>query len=324
MDGQKVLLSSFRNEAPFVLEFVAHHKVLGFDSIVIASNDCSDGTAEILAALDAMGVIHHVPCVPPPKLTPQHFAYSEMRRLWPVDRAAWLMILDADEFLNIHVGAGRVDDLIAAQAPGTDLILVNWACYGSSGHKRWQDAPSCRRFTQRLRTLASEGMVKTLIRDPGRWKQFSNHHPYGFQGKGPVRMAFAAGLWAQEVAADAVTFGAHRFVKPQVGTFRIAQINHYATRTEDSFELRRARGRGALLPGKANDRHDEKYFRRMSAGTFEDDTILRHAAPVAALMAEYRRNDRLNQAHEAGLRHYEAEIARYWQDRTPLAQVQDL
>ena len=57
-----VLLSSFRNEAPFVLEFVAHHKVLGFDQIIIASNDCTDGTVQILDALQAMGVIRHMPC----------------------------------------------------------------------------------------------------------------------------------------------------------------------------------------------------------------------------------------------------------------------
>ncbi len=315
MDGQTVLIASFRNEAPFVLEFVAHHKVLGFDHIAIASNDCTDGTAEILDALDAMGIISHVPCKPPPNITPLNFAWAEIRRTLPIDSADWLMIMDADELLNIHVGNGRISDLIEVQEPGTDLVLVNWACFGTSGHERWANEPSSLRFTHRMRTLNGAGLVKSLIRRPDLWKTLSSHHPFGFKGPGPVRIGFAGGVWVEDVASEAVAFGTYRNVKPQVGSFRIAQINHYATRTEDSFDLRRARGAGAQLPGKANQRHNAEYFQRMSGGTFLDDSIFRYADAVGALMGQYRKNPRLAQALDAGLRHYEAEIAMYWQDR---------
>lgn len=315
LEGQTVLISSFRNEAPFVLEFVAHHKVLGFDHIAIASNDCTDGTAEILDALDAMGVITHVPCAPPPNITPLNFAWAEIRRKVPLDRAEWLMIMDADELLNIHVGSGRISDLILVQEPGTDLVLVNWACFGTSGHQRWVDEPSSLRFTHRMRTLIGAGLVKSLIRHPKMWKTLSSHHPFGFKGPGPVRIGFAGGVRVEDVAADALAFGTYRNVKPQVGSFRIAQINHYATRTEDSFDLRRARGAGAQLLGKANQRHNDDYFQRMSGGSFLDDTIFKYADAVGALTQVYRQNARLAQALDGGLRHYEAEIARYWHDR---------
>lgn len=318
-DGQTVLLSSFRNEAPFVLEFVAHHKALGFDRIVIASNDCTDGTTEILEALAGMGVIHHLPCAPPPKVTPQHFAYAQARKALAVDQAGWLMILDADELLNVHVGAGQVSDLIAAQHSDTDLVLINWACFGSGGHQAWVNHPSSQRFTQRLGTLSGPGLVKSLIRQPKDWARFSNHHPFGFAGPGPLHIAFAGGLWQEKIAASGLVFGTYRTVKPRVGTFRIAQINHYITRTEDSFDQRRARGMGAALSGKSNDRHTDDYFARMSQGRFEDDSILRYAGKVAALTAEYLSFAPVAQAVAAGLRHYEAEIARYWQGRSALA-----
>lgn len=311
-DGEAVLISSFRNEAPFVLEFVAHHKAIGFDEIVIASNDCTDGTVEILDALAAMGVVRHVPCKPPPKSAPQAHAYAQIRKVLPIDRAEWLMILDADELLNIHVGAGRLTDLIAAQQPGVDLVLVHWATFGNSGHDAWACELSSQRFVHRLRTLNGNGLVKSLIRQPGQWQHLSNHHPYGHAG-GRVKIAFAGGLWVEDMAADTIEFGTCRNVKPTVGSFRFAQVNHYATRTEDSFDLRRSRGRGAMPQGKANDRHNDDYFRRMSSGSFLDDTILRYADAVAGVLAEYRRNARLAAAVEAALRHYEAEIARYWQ-----------
>lgn len=315
MAGKTVLLSSFRNEAPFVLEFVAHHKVLGFDEIIIASNDCTDGTAEILSALDAMGVIRHLPCKPPPKVTAQHHAYAQIRRRFGVNAAAWLMILDADELLNIHVGRGRVADLIAAQGGEPDLILINWAIFGAGGHEVWADEPSSRRFTRRLRTLSGVGLVKSLFRRPGAWKAFSNHHPYGHEEGPPLRVAFAGGLWTEEMPAASVEFGTLRNVKPRLGSFRLAQVNHYITRTVDSFALRRDRGRGAAPTGKANDRHTEEYFRRMSSGDFEDDTILRYDAEVASLMAEYRKNPQLDAALQAGLRLYQAEIDRYWREQ---------
>jgi hypothetical protein len=316
--GRKVLISSFRNEAPFVLEFVAHHKVLGFDEIIIASNDCTDGTDAILQALDWMGVIHHVPCTPPGGTAPQSFAYAEIRRQWHLDSASWLMVLDADELLNIHVGAGRLEDLLAAQEPGVDLVLVNWASFGADGHARWIDQPSTTRFVHRLRTLSSDGLVKSLIRGPTRWKTLSNHHPFGCSDQAPVRIAFAGGLWVQDVPAEAMVFGAHRFVRPRLGTFRMAQVNHYATRTEDSFALRQARGRGAMPRVRpratGNDRHTPEYFRRMSSGTFLDDTILRYQAEVATLTAQYLTNAGLKAAVATGLNHYAAAIARYWQD----------
>lgn len=318
-DGKKILISSFRNEAPFVLEFVAHHKVVGFDEIVIASNDCTDGTAEILDALQALGMICHIPCAPPAKAAPQTFAYSEIRRQMPIDSADWLMILDADELLNINAGDGLLNDLIKDQPAGVDLILVNWASFGSDGHKSWVDEPSSTRFLHRMRTLAGNGLVKSLIRQPGTWVHLSNHHPYGRKGadtdENMVRIAFAGGLWTEDVVAKAVTFGAFRNVKPRLGTFRRAQINHYATRTEDSFDLRRVRGNGAMPMARVNDRHNGDYFQRMSAGTFLDDTILRYANPVAALMECLRQDARLAQALDRGLGLYQTEISRYWQDK---------
>lgn len=312
--GKTVLLSSFRNEVPFVLEFVAHHKVLGFDEIVIASNDCTDGTAEVLDALDAMGVIHHVPCNPPPHVAPQVFAYQEMRDRLPVDQADWLMILDADELLNIHTGGGRLSDLLKAQAKGTDLVLVNWACFGADGHDRWEDRLSSQRFVHRLRTLNGNGLVKCLIRRPTRWQFLGNHHPFGAKARDTLRIAFAGGLWSEEVAAASVVFGAYRFVKTRVGSFRFAQVNHYATRTRDSFALRKARGDGSRIAGRENEHHNALYFQRMSSGPFLDDTILRYADAVTDLIARYRENPRLDDAVRAGLRHYQAEIDRYWQE----------
>ena len=312
MKGKKVLLASFRNEAPFILEFVAHHKVIGFDEVVIASNDCTDGTSEILAALDKAGAIRHVPCYPSSNLSPQAFAYRQARMSLPIDRADWLMILDADEFLNIHIGGRRLEDLISVNSVAPELILINWACFGASGHDRWEDKLTTSLFLRRLGLMNGESQVKCLIHGPEKWRKLSNHHPFGFRGCDNVRVAFAAGLWVEELPSKRLQLGAFRDIRPRSGSFGIAQINHYATRSQDCFHLRRLRGRGSALRGAANERHSVNYFRRLSSGNIMDDTIVHYVPEVAARIAEYRSDPAIDREVAKGLRLYEAEIERYW------------
>lgn len=113
MPPRHVLLNSMKDEGPFALEFVAHHRVLGFDAIHIASNDCSDGTDLLLDALAAQGVITHLNNVVQPGDWPQRRAYEQMRAIHDTDAADWVMALDADEFLFVNTGAGKISDLTA-------------------------------------------------------------------------------------------------------------------------------------------------------------------------------------------------------------------
>lgn len=48
----------FKNEYPYILEWIAWHKLCGFDKIIIADNDSDDGTRELLQALDDLGEIN--------------------------------------------------------------------------------------------------------------------------------------------------------------------------------------------------------------------------------------------------------------------------
>src|SRR3546814_8231473 len=57
------------------------------------------------------------------------------------------MVLDADEFLNVHVGGGMVPEPLAA-APEATAILINWRIFGNSGHERWSPGLVTRRYTR--------------------------------------------------------------------------------------------------------------------------------------------------------------------------------
>ncbi|MEO5614945.1 MAG: glycosyltransferase family 2 protein [Cypionkella sp.] len=55
MAPRHILISSVEDEGPFLLAWVAHHLVLGFARILIASIDCSDDSDRLLAAMDGVG-----------------------------------------------------------------------------------------------------------------------------------------------------------------------------------------------------------------------------------------------------------------------------
>lgn len=57
--GEKVLVACMRDEALFVIEWVAHHLVIGFDRIVVYTNDCHDGTDKLLKALSKHAPVEH-------------------------------------------------------------------------------------------------------------------------------------------------------------------------------------------------------------------------------------------------------------------------
>ena len=54
-----VIVGCMKNEAPYILEWVAHHRAVGFDNFLIYTNDCTDGTDAVLARLQDLGILQH-------------------------------------------------------------------------------------------------------------------------------------------------------------------------------------------------------------------------------------------------------------------------
>lgn len=44
---QYTVVTSMKDEGPYLLEWVAYHRAIGFTDIVVAANDCSDGTGSV-------------------------------------------------------------------------------------------------------------------------------------------------------------------------------------------------------------------------------------------------------------------------------------
>ena len=280
-----VLISSVRNEGPFMLEWVAHHRAIGFDLICIASNDCTDGTDLLLDALDRAGAIRHLPNIVPPGAVPQHAGYAAMRARFGLDAADWLMVLDADEFLHVSIGTGRVTDLTAAMPKEADIIMLSPQTFGTSDDPQWQPGLVTRQFQRRLvQRHRANRPVKTLARAPARFRDIHNHSVMGFRTRAPLTVVRSdlssfqippgEGLWKhlRNVPLDDIRHG-------------IAHYNHYAVKSLASFCLRQARGRGARPLSEENDRHTMRYFDKIAEGTVRDTGLSdRYGATLQAEM----------------------------------------
>ncbi|MEK9704941.1 MAG: glycosyltransferase family 2 protein, partial [Paracoccaceae bacterium] len=128
-----------KNEGAFLLEWIAYYKILGFAELVILSNDGEDGSDEMLDHLSKSGAIIHLRNNGPyDDRGIQFAALKRADRQKAVKEADWIMHLDIDEFLNIHVGDGQIGDLITA-LPEADAIALTWWMFGNNGIIEFKD-----------------------------------------------------------------------------------------------------------------------------------------------------------------------------------------
>jgi len=99
MSQTTTLIALARNEGPFLLEWVAYHRAIGFDRIVVLSDTSQDGTEALLDRLAAADAIIHVPKSRQTETEAKGFrarAYGHALNMDVVQSADWVMAELAD------------------------------------------------------------------------------------------------------------------------------------------------------------------------------------------------------------------------------------
>ncbi len=274
--GRRILFSAQKNEASFLLEWIAYHKAIGFTDVIIYSNDCTDGSDALLDQLARHGEIAHYRHSPAPNIAPQQNAsqLAQANHLFAADD--WVMWLDIDEYFVINIGDGSLDQLFA-EAPTFNAFLVAWRIFGDNGNATWPGRQISPAFTQ-AQAHSDElfPYVKTLFKWSDRIAHLDIHRPYFDEHIRP-RHYPAIGSTGDPVARAFYRSRGDRFnrITTPGDWWKLAQINHYILRSPDVFERKRARGRGNRAHSEANTRHTEKFYRRMNKNETEDRRILR-------------------------------------------------
>lgn len=261
-----VLVATMKNEGPHLLEWVAHHKRLGFDDIVIFQNGSTDLTERSLQAMSKAGIIqYHLNEFKPTYVNPpyQNRALRRASQTEAYKNADWCIGLDGDEFLHIKTPEGTLQSLVEAvenRAGRVDEIRLNWRQFGNSFIDHFDGRMMTERFTlaDPVDLISSQLVaVKTLFRT----KSFLRpgiHLP-----KDPLIpetiMSNGSGLLQSE-------FHVKGFRSTDPGQRAFGQVNHYAVRDTESFLLKSARGSASNVTRRV----DLRYWNFLNFNDSED------------------------------------------------------
>lgn len=273
--GRICLTAKVRDEGPYLVEWVAYHRSLGIDDIVIVSNDLTDGSDALLRALADGGWVHWRDISGEP-LVRSSIGIRAYKHLWqhPVVQASeWLVDLDLDEFLVLHQ-EDSVQAFVEARADA-DLVLLNWRNFGSDGRcRRALNSLVLDSFNQAVQArFVKANEVKSVFRTVS-VKGLSAHIPH--MRPGAVRVRHADGQFLGGSRAEDVR-GRWYHTGDGYVDYRVAQVNHYAVRTAAEYVLRGKRGDSAVSQAGMNPRYGFDYFLRRNQN-LEGDTSGRLAA----------------------------------------------
>lgn len=231
-----------RNEGPFLLEWLAYHRLIGVTDFVVFSNDCEDGSDHLLTTLQSHGLLRHIPHQVEPGKSVQWQALQQLGKDRVARDADWLLFSDIDEFPMIHAGAHRLPDAIAALPPGTDAIALPWRLFGANGIAGFQDLPVIAQFTRSAPPTLYHPIAgryfKTLYR-PDAFQKPGVHRPKRKPSAPLPQWADGAGQPLPERFAerdDLISF-------PQLAQGRsVVELHHYSLRSAESFLVKTARG----------------------------------------------------------------------------------
>ncbi len=270
--GRVLAVTTMKNEGPFLLEWIAYHRAIGFDDFLVYTNDCEDGTDSFFDLLhDRRIVEHRQNPYREVGLKPQHAALHDAPKSKLFKQADWKICFDVDEYVNIHVGDGTLDALFGAIGDA-NMISMTWRLIGNSGIVDFKDKPIIEQFDQaahpHTRFPHHAWGVKTLYRDFGFYKKMGVHRPKGLrpEQKNNINWVNGSGkrlpetFYRQSWRTGTATVG-----------YDLVSLNHYAVRSMESFLVKRDRGRVNHV-----DRDQGlHYWFRMNHNVVEDHSIKR-------------------------------------------------
>ena len=284
----------FRDEAAYLAEWICFHRLVGVEHFYLYDNCSDDGPHRVLRPFIEHGLVtlEHWPIPFHEKAQKQAYQHC-LERARSGKLARWIAFIDLDEFLFSPAHENLRSELRAFEDhPG---LVVNWQCYGSSGHRTADETPVIARFTRRARrNWVRNRKVKSII-DPARTLRAEGvHHFTHHDGEPSVDETGKPVMIGEARPARRRLRRWYRLLGPllrlvdpysnrDIGSRQIhverLRINHYPVKSYEEF-LKKSR-----LKKEKRRYQDLDYFAYHDRNEVFDDILLRF---VPALEAELR------------------------------------
>ncbi|RWR24799.1 glycosyltransferase family 2 protein [Sinirhodobacter populi] len=265
-----VLFTQVKDEGPFLKEWVAYHKIIGFDDIVLLDNDSTDESADILRDLASRGLIHLINW---PRISdsdrPQIAAFDMLCKFIKENRPnGWVAFIDADEFISLPKAKNIVDFMSDKQS--YHGIALNWRIFGSSGRVEPPNDLVINSYTQRARdAFPANRHVKSII---------NMKYLEGITGNSHYFIVADSSKYVfpnMEIFPGCFNFLEHSDVYHGNTTSILdeACVYHYIIKSKADWIRKKSRGRATLANGSASP-IDETYFATHDRNEINDFTML--------------------------------------------------
>jgi Glycosyl transferase family 2 len=248
MKPRIAIASIMKNEAPYLLEWLAWHRLMGVETFVIGDNESSDGLTEMLISLEEHEVLTRFSVSPPPGRAPQIEAY-EIVATQHADAADWIFVIDADEFV-VPTNADALRAYVDRIPEDVGAVCVNWAVFGSSERVAPGAGVVMRRFVNRAHSDAPVNRhYKSLVRGEALGAGSKNVHHINIKpGWRRVDTDFA------DIELDRGVEGLSAAV-----CWSGVRLNHYVIKSWSEFWNKKvSRGRATGMP----DQRGETFFNK--------------------------------------------------------------
>ncbi len=312
MSDRVTIVTVMKDEGPFILEWIAWNQMIGIDHFIVLTNDCSDGTDEILDRLDDLGIVTHLPN--PWGLfsqrSPHGIALKYAPQLKAYKRSDWIFHTDVDEFLSIKAGRGSIQDLIAA-AGHPDAISIGECLIGASGVEHYEDCLLTARFQHGMRQEPEGDQelrrgVKTLVRNSDVWRNRKNHRPVvRWSERNKISWTDGSGQPVPEEFKNGKEPGLDC-----TGRYDLAVLYHYSVRSMESYLAKLRRGDAV----KSERTQGYKYWKKRNQNSVLYTDNAARQPELQKQLQVLRADSILEQLHTAACRHHEKVIQTALQD----------
>lgn len=290
------IVSVFHNEAPFLLEWIAHHVDLGVERFYLYNHESTDDFAQVLAPLISSGLVvltnastilggkkADIEWVLQHKLLAQFASLHHWYYVWR-ESTEWVLLIDVDEF--VWPVDGEFKNGLRSLARSRSFRGVGGIALGripfSTDGRKWRvrrDELQTLTFGERKREeMLSREQPKIMYRSAAMLKPFS--HLHSFRGAhGPLANAQGVFNGTFDMPCDNCTVP--RVESPLV-------ILHYLAGSLESCREKRARSRD--FHGGWRHKTHPKYCERLhrGSGVFDEGSFKRDHQLIQKMRARQR------------------------------------
>ena len=246
----------YRDEARYLREWVAFHRVVGVERFYLYNNRSSDDHLEALAPYLADGSVE----VRDWRLYPGQIASYEHCVSEHREDSRWIAFIDIDEFL--FSPTGRPLPEVLADYEDWPGVGVHRTAFGTSGHLTPQPGLVIENYVRRARNENTKGVIKSVV-DPVRVESCRSCHAFIYHDG-----ALAVDETKQEIHPP--------ISHTETMSHSLLVLNHYWTKSEEECRQklsqptaygtpRRAAAHEQALGGALNEVLDEEILRYLPA-----------------------------------------------------------